>query len=126
MSQEGGVRRRHRDLLAWKHAIELVKAVYNLTAAFPDSERFGLSAQMRRAAVSVPSNIAEGAARTTTKEYLHFLGIARGSLSELDTQTVIAKELSYAENADDIEQRISDAFGLLDGLINSLKRTEQQ
>lgn len=118
------MRRRHRDLLAWQHAIELVKSVYRLTATFPDSERFGLIAQMRRAAVSVPSNIAEGAARTTTKEYLHFLGIARGSLSELDTQLVIARELAYGEAAEDIEQRISDAFGLINGLINSLKRME--
>lgn len=118
------MRRKHRDLLAWQHAIKLVKVVYRLTAAFPDAERFGLTTQMRRAAVSVPSNIAEGAARTTTKEYLHFLGIARGSLSELDTQLVIAHELAYCENIDDVEQRISDTFGLLNGLINSLKRPE--
>jgi len=84
------VRRKHRDLLVWQHAIALVTIVYRVTSAFPDSERFGLIAQMRRAAVSVPSNIAEGAARNTTKEYLHFLGIARGSLSELDTQFVVA------------------------------------
>ena len=78
MSQERGVRSKHRDLHAWQRAIELVKVIYRITAAFPDSERFGLTAQMRRAAVSVPSNIAEGAARTTTREFLHFLGIARG------------------------------------------------
>ena len=80
------MRRKYRDLHAWQRAIELVKVIYRLTAAFPDSERLGLTAQMRRAAVSVPSNIAEGAARRTTREYLHFPGIARGSLSELDTQ----------------------------------------
>ena len=118
------MRRKHRDLLAWQHAIQLVTDVYRLTSTFPDSERFGLTSQMRRAAVSVPSNVAEGAARTTTKEYLHFLGIARGSLSELDTQLVIAQELAYAAATDDLEKRISDLFGLLNGLINSLKRSD--
>jgi four helix bundle protein len=118
------VRRRHRDLLAWQHAIRLVKGIYLFTSGFPDSERFGLSAQMRRAAVSVPSNIAEGVARNTTKEYLHFLGIARGSLSELDTQVVIAQELTYVAEVGDIEKSISDLFGLLNGLINSLKRSD--
>ena len=123
------MRRKHRDLHAWQRAIELVKVIYRLTAAFPDSERFGLTAQMRRAAVSVPSNIAEGAARTTTREFLHFLGVARGSLSELDTQLVIAQELAYSGQTDDVEQLISDTFGLINGLIkgliNALKRTEQ-
>jgi len=117
------VRRKHRDLLAWQHAIQLVKEVYRLTSSFPDSERFGLAAQMRRAAVSVPSNIAEGAARSTTKEYIHFLGIARGSLSELDTQVVIAQELNYVADIDHTEKSINDLFGLLNGLINSLKRS---
>lgn len=118
------MRRKHRDLLVWQHAIRLVTDIYRLTSSFPDAERFGLVSQMRRAAVSVPSNVAEGAARTTTKEYLHFLGIARGSLSELDTQVVIAQELAYAIAPSDIEKSISDLFGLLNGLINSLKRSE--
>ena len=80
---------------------------------------------MRRAAVSVPSNIAEGAARLGSKEFLHFLGIARGSLSEIDTQLIIAGELGYVadeEEMTDIEKQISNTFGLLNGLINSLKR----
>ena len=118
------MRRKHRDLLVWQHAIRLVKSVYLFTSSFPDSERFGLSAQMRRAAVSVPSNIAEGVARNATKEYLHFLGIARGSLSELDTQVVIAQELTYLAEVGHIEKSISDLFGLLNGLINSLKRSD--
>ncbi len=118
------MRRKHRDLLVWQQAIALVTTVYRLTASFPDSERFGLIAQMRRAAVSVPSNIAEGAARNTSKEYLHFLGIARGSLSELDTQFVIAHELAYIDQIAPIELAISDVFGLLNGLINSLKRVD--
>jgi len=118
-----GVRRKHQDLLAWQHAIQLVKVVYRLTSEFPDSERFGLGAQMRRAAVSVPSNIAEGAARLGQKEFLHFLGIARGSLSEIDTQLVIATELGYTSEAAELERSINDVFGLLNGLINSLKRS---
>lgn len=120
------MRRKHRDLLAWQQAIALVAVVYLLTNSFPDSERFGLVAQMRRAAVSVPSNIAEGAARHSRKEFLHFLGIARGSLSELDTQLVIARELSFTHEVDELEAAISNLFGLLNGLINSLKRVEPQ
>ncbi len=118
------MRRKHRDLLAWQHAIQLVKEVYQLTAQFPDSERFGLAAQMWRAAVSVPSNIAEGAARLSKKEFLHFLGIARGSLSEIDTQLVVATELGYTNDISALEQNIGDVFGLLNGLINSLERSE--
>ena len=116
-----GVRRKHQDLLAWQHAIQMVMAIYRLTSEFPDSERFGLGAQMRRARVSVPSNIAEGAARLGQKEFLHFLGIARVSLSEIDTQLVIDTELGYTTDAAELEQSINDFFGRLNGLINSLK-----
>lgn len=119
------MRRKHRDLRVWQEAIALVKSVYQLTATFPDSERFGLTAQMRRAAISVPSNIAEGVARNSRKEFLHFLGIARGSLSELDTQLVIAKELAFSEENHSLENSVSDLFGLLNGLINSLKKVDQ-
>ena len=105
--------------------MKLAEAVYKLTSGFPSEERFGLTSQMRRAAVSIPSNIAEGAARASKKELLHFLIIARGSLSELDTQLVIAQELAYSGQTDDVEQLISDTFGLINGLINALKRTEQ-
>ena len=85
----------HKDLDVWKEAITLVTEIYNLTANFPDSERFGLTSQMRRAAVSVPSNIAEGAARGTNKEYVRFLNISLGSLSEIETQILIFKNLEY-------------------------------
>lgn len=117
------MRRKHRDLLAWQRAVDLVADVYRLSAGFPDSERFGLAAQMRRAAISVPSNIAEGAARLSQKEFLHFLGIARGSLSEIDTQLIVATTLGYVEDGSVLEQNINDVFGLLNGLINSLKRS---
>ena len=117
------MRRKHRDLLAWQHAVQLVKAVYQLTAELPDSARFGLTPQMRPAAVSVPSNIAEGAARLSQKEFLHFLGIARGSLSEIDTQLVVAIELGHVNDSSALEQNVNDAFGLINGLINSLNRS---
>lgn len=85
----------HEQLDAWKFAMQLAKAVYELTGDFPAEERYGLSQQMRRAAVSIPSNIAEGAGRNGVKEYLHFIGIARGSLSELDTQLQLSVMLGY-------------------------------
>lgn len=85
----------HRDLAAWREAMTLVELVYRDTAAFPREETFGLKAQIRRAAVSVPSNIAEGAARNTTKELVQFLGIGCGSLAELDTQLELAVRLGY-------------------------------
>jgi four helix bundle protein len=115
------VRRKHHELQAWQFAIQLVKDVYLLTAQFPSSETYGLTAQMRRSAVSVPSNIAEGAARNSNKEFLHFLGMARGSLSELETQLIIAREIGYAKETSAIEKQIEDVFGLLGGLIKSLK-----
>ncbi|MGO8755110.1 MAG: four helix bundle protein [Gallionellaceae bacterium] len=75
----------HEQLEAWKFAMQLVKAVYQLTAEFPTEERYGLAQQMRRAAVSIPSNLAEGAGRNGAKEYLHFIGISRGSLADPST-----------------------------------------
>jgi four helix bundle protein len=82
-----------RNLAVWQRAIELTLAVYKLTSSFPDSERFGLTNQLRRAVVSVASNIAEGYGRSTKGEYVQFLGHARGSNSEVETQIVIAKAL---------------------------------
>jgi four helix bundle protein len=90
--------RPHYKLEAWKLSMELVRNIYALTQAFPKDEMFGLTSQIRRAAVSIPSNIAEGAARTGTKEFAQFLNIARGSLSELETQLLIAADLGYVKN----------------------------
>jgi len=84
-----------KDLLVWQRGIELVKNVYRLTADFPSEEKFGLTSQMRRAAVSIPSNIAEGQARNTTGEFIQFLAIAQGSLAELETQLIVASELGF-------------------------------
>ncbi len=90
-------KRPHERLDVWRDSMALVEATYRFSSLFPDSERFGLTSQVRRCAISVPSNIAEGAARRSTAEYLRFLSIARGSLSELDTQIQIAMRLGYAE-----------------------------
>lgn len=84
-----------RSLTVWQRSIELTVAVYKLTASFPDSERFGLTNQLRRASVSVASNIAEGYGRATRGEYVQFLGNARGSISEVETQLVIGKALGF-------------------------------
>lgn len=112
-------KRSHHDLRVWQCAIELVDEVYRLTSTFPAEEKFGLTLQMRRAAVSVPSNIAEGAARATQKEYLHFLHVARGSLSELETQVVIAKRQKFITESTVLDLALEDSFNLLAGLIRS-------
>ena len=99
----------------------LVEDVYALTRAFPEDERFGLSSQLRRAAVSVPSNIAEGAARFGAAEFLRFLHIARGSLAEVDTQLCLAERLGFCV-ADDLLKRVETLFITLQLLIRSQQR----
>src|SRR6266481_2364790 len=88
----------YRDLIAWQKAIDMVTSVYKATANFPKDELYGLTSQLRRAAVSVPSNIAEGQGRRTTGEFIHFLGMARGSLNEVQTQTHVALKLGLMNN----------------------------
>ena|SRR5215218_7658642 len=92
--------RPHEKLDVWKKSIEMVTAVYEITKAFPADERFGLVSQIRRAGVSVPANIAEGAARHSDKEFCQFLSIAQGSASELETELLIAKNLGYLSAVD--------------------------
>ncbi|MBI3343693.1 MAG: four helix bundle protein [Gammaproteobacteria bacterium] len=116
------MRRKHHELLAWQEAIALVKEVYRATTDFPREEAYGLTNQIRRAAISVPSNIAEGAARTGDKEFLQFLSIARGSLSELETQVIIANELGYLGQSHQLMARIDKIFGLVGGLMTSLRK----
>jgi four helix bundle protein len=99
----------------------LVEDVYRVTAVFPETERFGLTSQLRRAAVSVPSNIAEGAARGSTTDFIRFLYIARGSLSEVDTQLQIANRLGFHQDMQPITERIEQVFAQLGGLIKHLK-----
>src|SRR3989339_467371 len=95
MEQKGYKSRSYRELEVWKLSIDFVKKVYQVTHNFPDSEKFGLINQIRRAAVSIPSNIAEGQGRNSTKEFRQFLAISLGSLAELETQLIIAKEIEY-------------------------------
>ncbi|WP_173198729.1 four helix bundle protein [Geobacter sp. SVR] len=109
--------RDHKDLEVWQLSIDLVKEVYELTRRFPKEELFGLTAQMRRAAVSIPSNISEGAARQTGKEFIQFLFIALGSASELETQIIISEKLNYLQNSDQLLMRLSSLKKLLNGLI---------
>ncbi|WP_457636416.1 four helix bundle protein [Persephonella sp.] len=113
----------HKDLEVWKESIELVKLIYTITEEFPKSELYGLTSQLRRSAISVPSNIAEGCARNSDKELIQFLYISLASLAELETQIVIAKELSYLNNLDniDIENKITSVKKMLLGLIKYLK-----
>lgn len=118
---EGGLRS-YRDLIAWKKAVELVTEIYLVTKAFPHDETYGLASQLRRAAVSVPSNIAEGQGRATRGEFIQFLCHARGSLFEVETQMVIAGNLGYV--APDVEERITpritEVARILNGLLSSL------
>ncbi len=113
----------YRDLLVWQKGIALVKEVYVLTRGFPDDERFGLVSQMRRAAVSIPSNIAEGQARHTTGEFVQFISHAEGSLAELDTQVRISTELGICRGA--MVAQVATIAQLADELrrmLNSLRR----
>jgi four helix bundle protein len=118
------VRRKHHDLVAWKVSIELVGDLYRLTETFPAKETYGLVSQIRRAAVSVPSNIAEGAARATKREFAHYLSIARGSLSEIDTQLTISKQLGFINDDEELQQKMDRVFGLIGGLLKSTRTTE--
>jgi four helix bundle protein len=120
------VRRKHHQLEVWQEAIALVKDVYRLTAKFPQQENYGLASQIRRAAISVPSNIAEGAGRTGDKEFLKFLSVARGSLSELETQLIIAKELGYLADDTEIAARVDKVFEFLGGLMKSIQSRNVQ
>jgi len=112
--------RNYRELVAWQVAFELARRTYLLTEVFPKSEVFGLVGQMRRCTVSIASNIAEGAGRSTKKDFAHFVTISRGSLNELETQYLLAKELGYCGADQEYQQLIERLYGLINGLRNSL------
>ncbi len=117
----------HKKLDVWQGAMKAAQMVYNLTRAFPEEEKFGLISQMRRAAVSIPSNIAEGAARQGGKEFRNFLSMAQGSLSELDTQLELAVLLGFVSNAnlDEITGQLLRIDKMLSGLIRSLTKRDE-
>jgi len=107
----------HKELAVWKNSIDLVVGVYAASSLFPPDEKFGLTSQMRRAAVSIPSNIAEGCARNSTKELKQFLSIAQGSLAELETQLLISKRLGFN---DDYESLLLEQMDHIGRMLNSL------
>jgi four helix bundle protein len=113
----------YRDLIVWKKSIDLCVYVYELCTTFPKSELYGIANQMKRASVSVPSNIAEGQARQRSNEFLHFLSIANGSLAELDTQRIIAEKLGFLsrDSSSDLDIQIAELRKMLYSLIRSLK-----
>ena len=110
----------HKDLEVWKKSMELVLDVYNITQTFPEDEKFGIVSQIRRAAVSIPSNIAEGAARNSDKEMLRFIDVSLGSLAELETQMIISENLKYTI-CKDVYEKINSTAALLNGLKKYLK-----
>jgi len=115
--------KQYQDLIAWQKAIALVTDIYKASNSFPRDEMYGLTSQLRRAAVSVPSNIAEGQGRSSSGEFIQFLGHARGSLFELETQVIVAHNLSYLSNAqcDLLIAKISELGRVLSGLITSVQ-----
>jgi four helix bundle protein len=112
----------YRDLVVWKKSLALVLDIYRRTQAFPKTETYGVTSQLRRAAVSVPSNIAESQARLSTGEFKHFLGNARGSLMEIETQIMIARDLGYLERneSENLLAATAEVGRILNGLLASL------
>jgi four helix bundle protein len=110
----------YRDLIVWQKAIALVTEIYRVTREFPKDELYGLTSQIRRAAVSIPSNVAEGQGRLTRGEFRQFLGQARGSYAELETQLIIANNLGLLQNTDELFNRLAEVGRLLNGLLSSL------
>jgi len=110
--------RGHRDLIAWQKAMDLVSEIYGVTRAFPKDELYGLVSQLRRAAVSVPSNLAEGYSRNSRNEFHHFVGQARGSLAEIETQVEIARNLGYLSSkcCAELLARVDEVGRLVTGL----------
>ena len=115
--------RSFRDLTVWQKSVDLAEKVYGHTAGFPKSELFGLTGQMRRAAVSIPSNIAEGQSRNSTGEFLQFLGVARGSLAELETQIELGARLAYLAPvaAEELRGMCAEIGKMINGLRRSLR-----
>ena len=111
----------HKDLDLWKRSIDFVKSVYTLTSSFPKTKTYGLTGQIRKAAISISSNLAEGAARTSDKELIHFLYISLGSLAEVETQLIISQELSLIQTIENQLSEIAVLKKLFLGLIKYLK-----
>jgi four helix bundle protein len=119
--------RSYQDLRVWKAAVGVVKEIYQITQKFPQVEAYGLTSQIRRAAISIPSNIAEGQGRNSSKEFKQFLSISLGSLAELETQLIIAKEINYLEVKElrPLLMTLDEIRKMVRGLIDSLSRTTE-
>ena len=111
-----------KELDVWRKAIDVVTDVYRISSGFPESEKFGLTNQIRRAAVSIPSNIAEGSARHHSKDFIHFLRIADGSAAEVETQLIVAKNLGFVESNENLTDELITIRKMLAGLIKSLRK----
>jgi four helix bundle protein len=114
----------YRELIVWQKAMDLVEQIYSITKQFPREELYGLTSQIRRASVSIPSNIAEGQARRTTKDFLHFLAVSYGSLKEVETQILIAERLDYIQKSGILRslELTTEVAQHISGLVNSLER----
>tara|TARA_R100000935_G_scaffold57130_1_gene90401 strand:+ start:1037 stop:1390 length:354 start_codon:yes stop_codon:yes gene_type:complete len=112
----------HKDLDVWKKGMDLVEQIYLLTSTFPSSEVYGLTNQLRRAAISIPSNIAEGASRKGDKELLYFINVAIGSIAEIDTQMLIVARLKYVDEHNGIFDKITEVRKLLLGFRNYINK----
>jgi len=112
----------YKELDVWQKALELVTDTYRLSSEFPESEKFGLTNQMRRASVSIPSNIAEGSARHHAKDFIHFLRIADGSAAELETQLIISEKLGFTANIDPMLNELTVIRRMLAAFIKSLRK----
>ncbi|HMJ58836.1 MAG TPA: four helix bundle protein [Gemmatimonadales bacterium] len=128
MAPRGTVIRDFKDLEVWQRAVELVVESYRITKSFPSEERYGLIAQVRRAAVSVPSNIAEGRGRFGLRSFLYHLSVSSGSLMELETQLVIAERLQYLTPADAqaLMERTAEVRRLLAGMVRALRAKQRR
>ena len=116
----------HKDLNVWVQSVDFVTEIYKVTKCFPKEEAYGLQGQIRRAAISIPSNISEGASRNSKKEFIQFLFVALGSASELETQIVISEKIGYIEKVDDLLKKIETIKKMLNGLITYLKKNSKK
>lgn len=123
MAEVENMGKSYKELVVWRKSVEFVTEIYRATRTFPRDEMYGLTNQLRRAAVSVPSNIAEGQAHFSQREFHHFLSHARGSLAEIETQLTIARNLAYVppEQADQLLAKAAEFGRILNGLIASTK-----
>lgn len=112
----------YKNLIVWQKSIDLVEHLYAIVKILPKEENYALADQIRRAAVSIPSNIAEGASRNSTKEYIHFLYIALGSSAEVETQIIIANRIGYVSDIESSIDKINEVKKMLNALISSLKK----